>query len=232
MAQALENLRVNVAESPKPRIVQFQNRRFSVRLEPVYWQALEKMAEQQGMRLGRFIAQLSDRFTGGNFSSHLRVFCMIEAEKRLAQSYLGPSYGNLLDVVRAAPNPGIVLSRYRSIIAHNQAFAEWLGAPNQPIDGANLTSVLQVRTKQPLNDVWQSMSAAQLRQAEARVLYVAPGRVNAAQATFVALHSATGDEFYAVMWLYTSAARPAARLIVSAGEAAAGDAKLDTQANT
>ncbi len=197
-------------ESPKPRIVQFRNRRYSVRLEPIYWRALERLAEHRNMRLGRFIAQLAEDFNGGNFSSYLRVHCMLEAERSLAQTHLSPAYGTLLDVVRGCPSPGLVLSRYRSIIAHNQAFAEWLGPLDQPLNGANLTSILQIRTKQSLNEVWQAMASGQLHQEEARILYVAPGRVNAAQATFIALHSESNDEFYAIMWLSVAAARATA----------------------
>ena len=50
---------VKEAESPKPRIVQYRNRRYSVRLEPVFWHALERLAEQSDMRLGRYIADAS-----------------------------------------------------------------------------------------------------------------------------------------------------------------------------
>ena len=58
-------------QSPKPRIVQYQNRRFSVRLEPVYWQALERLADRATMRLGQLIARLAAGYPGGNFSSFL-----------------------------------------------------------------------------------------------------------------------------------------------------------------
>ena len=189
------------AEPPKPRIVQYQNRRFSVRLEPVFWRSLDALAERQGQRLGQYIAALHDRCPGGNFSSFLRCQCMLRSEERLAEFDLQPEQGNLTHVLRSAPVPGIILSRYRSIIGTNSSFLEWLGPYDVSLTGANLTSLLQVRTRQPLNDVWQMLVTGRLRSAEARVLYVAPGRVNAAQATFVALRSANGEEFYAVMWL-------------------------------
>ncbi len=43
-------------QTPKPRIVQYQNRRYSIRLEPVFWQTLDSLAEREGIRLGSFIA--------------------------------------------------------------------------------------------------------------------------------------------------------------------------------
>jgi len=64
-------------QAPKPRIVQYNNRRYSIRLEPVFWRALETLAERNQMRLGKFIAELEETYQGKNFSSFLRVFSML-----------------------------------------------------------------------------------------------------------------------------------------------------------
>ncbi len=188
-------------QTPKPRIVQYQNRRYSIRLEPVFWQALESLAEREGMRLGRFIAELAARYNGNNFASHLRVISMVENERALAQASLLPTQDNILGVVRACASPGLVLSRYRTILAHNDGFLEWLGAPEESLAGADLTSVIQVRTRRPLNDLWLDMVAGNVASAEANVLHVEPGRVIAAAAKLLGLHPRDGEGFYAVMWL-------------------------------
>jgi len=188
-------------QTPKPRIVQYQNRRYSIRLEPVFWQALENLSEQEGMRLGRFIAELAARYNGNNFASHLRVISMVESERALAQSSLLLTQDNILGVVRACASPGLVLSRYRTILAHNDGFLEWLGAPEESLAGADLTSVIQVRTRRPLNDLWLDMVAGNVEIAEANVLHVEPGRVIAAAAKLLGLHPRDGEGFYAVMWL-------------------------------
>ncbi len=188
-------------QTPKPRIVQYQNRRYSIRLEPVFWQALESLAGHEGMRLGRFIAELAARYDGNNFASHLRVISMVESERALAQASLLPTQDNILGVVRACASPGLVLSRYRTILAHNDGFLEWLGAPEESLAGADLTSVIQVRTRRPLNDLWLDMVAGNIANAEANVLHVEPGRVIAAAAKLLGLHPRDGEGFYAVMWL-------------------------------
>lgn len=188
-------------QAPKPRIVQYQNRRYSIRLEPVFWQALESLAEFEDMRLGRFIAELAERYTGNNFASHLRVISMVESERALARASLLPTQDNILDVVRACPSPGLVLSRYRTILAHNDSFVEWLGTPAESLAGADLTAVIQVRTRRPLNDLWLDMVAGNLASADANVLHVEPGRVIAAAAKLLGLHPRDGEGFYAVMWL-------------------------------
>ncbi len=199
-------------QAPRPRILQFNKRRYSIRLEPVFWRVLEDLAERRDLRLGEFIARLEDGYGGRNFSSFLRVFCMLEIEKLLARAELAVGRNSLLDLVASCPTPGLLLSRYRTIITHNQAFSEWLGPTAGSIAGADLTSLVQVRTRRSLNDVWLDMIVGQESRIDARVLYVAPGRVNAAQATLVALNSEVDNEFYAVMWLTAAApqSRPAA----------------------
>ncbi|NIA72017.1 ribbon-helix-helix domain-containing protein [Pelagibius litoralis] len=195
-------------QAPKPRIVQYRNKRYSVRLEPIYWQTLEVLAERQRLRLGRFVAELAERYDGPNFSSYLRVFCMLEGEQALARETLGPTHHGLLDVVTNCPNPGLILSRYRTVIAYNSAFGEWLGPADVAVIGAELTTLVQIRTRRSLSEVWQDLVNGREAKSEAKLLYVAPGRVNAAQATILALRSQTYQEFYAVMWLSLQAKRP------------------------
>ena len=188
-------------QTPRPRIVQYRNKRYSVRLEPIYWQTLEVLADRRRMRLGRFVAELAENYEGPNFSSYLRVFCMLEGEQALARETLGPTHHGLLDVVINCPNPGLILSRYRTVIAYNTSFGDWLGPADIAVIGAELTTLIQVRTRRSLNDVWQDLISGREPKADAKLLYVAPGRVNAAQATILALRSQTYQEFYAVMWL-------------------------------
>ena len=77
---------VVAAQAPKPRIVQYDRRRYSIRLESVFWKFLEFLAERRGMRLGRYIAGLAGSYRGNNLSSYLRVVCMLEAERKVAES--------------------------------------------------------------------------------------------------------------------------------------------------
>ncbi|MFQ5774556.1 MAG: ribbon-helix-helix domain-containing protein [Kiloniellaceae bacterium] len=215
-------------QEPKPRIVQYRNRRYSIRLEPVFWQALDRLAERSRMRLGRFVAEAAGRYRGSNFSSHLRVMCMLEAELGLARASLRPTQSNVMDLVEASFSPGLVLSRYRTIIAYNDGFADWLGRDRAPASGADLTSVIQVRTRRPLNDVWLEMIAGTIASVDANVLHVQPGRVLAAAARFVALQPQQDEEFYAVLWISTgrrAAPEAAFRPVPAPGSAERGPAR-------
>src|SRR3546814_11973331 len=98
----------------------------------------------------------SSDLEGPNFSSFLRVFCMLEGEQALAREILGPTHHGLLDVVTNCPNPGLILSRYRTVIAYNKAFGEWRGPANVAVIGAELTTLVQVRHRRTLHDGWQA----------------------------------------------------------------------------
>jgi len=125
-----------VWQAPQPRIVQYRNRRYSIRLEPVFWRTLEFLAERHGLRLGRFIGELAEDYDGPNFASHLRVVCMTETERARAEASLRPSRVNVVDLILSCPSPGLVLSRYRTVLAFNPSFAQWIGAGNEPATGA------------------------------------------------------------------------------------------------
>ncbi len=189
------------AQVPKPRVVQHQGRRYSIRLETVFWKFLEHLAARHGVRLGRYIAGLAASYGGNNLSSYLRVVCMLEAERSVAEAALDPNRDSLLALVRDCPSPGVVVSRNRTILGYNTAFAYWLGPDPRVLAGSDLTDVLQVRTARSLNEVWSDMVVGALGTVKAHVLRVSPGRVSAAQATIVPLRSHLGAGFYAVLWL-------------------------------
>src|SRR3546814_15507035 len=107
---------------------------------------------------------------------------MLEGEQALARETLGPTHHGLLDVVTNCPNPGLILSRYRTVIAYNKAFGAWLGPANVAVIGAELTTLVQVRTRRSLNDVWQDLVSGRDPGADANLPYAPPGRVNTSPA--------------------------------------------------
>ncbi len=198
------------AQAPRPRIVQHDRRRYSIRLENVFWKFLEALSRRHGLRLGRYIAGLAAAYGGNNLSSYLRVVCMLESERALAEARLRPSRDSLLDLVGDCPNPGLVVSRDRTIIAYNRAFASWLGPGPRLLAGADLTEAIQVRTARSFNEIWAEMVDGRQGTIKAHVLHVRPGKVSAAQATLVPLRAEAEDSFHVVVWLEVKRARGAA----------------------
>ncbi|MDX1425937.1 MAG: ribbon-helix-helix domain-containing protein [Kiloniellales bacterium] len=205
------------AQAPQPRVVQHRGRRYSIRLETIFWRFLDHLAARHDMRLGRYIAGLAASYAGNNLSSYLRVVCMLEAERRLAKAHLDPRRDSLLALVRDCPSPGVIVSRSRTILGYNTAFAHWLGPGPQVLAGSELTDVLQVRAARPLNEVWADMIDGAQGAVKAHVLRISPGRASAAQATIVPLRAGEADGFYAVMWLEAKRAAGPARSERAAG---------------
>jgi len=189
------------AQAPKPRVVQYRGRRYSIRLETVFWKYLEYLAGRRELRLGRYIAGLAAAYDGNNLSSYLRVVCMLEAQRSLAEAALDPARDSLLALVRDCPSPGVIVSRSRTILGYNTAFANWLGPGPRVLAGSELTDVLQIRTSRSLNEIWTDLITGARGTVKAQVLRFTPGRVSVAQATIVPLRSDRGEGFYAVLWL-------------------------------
>ncbi len=68
----------------------------------------------------------------------------------MAEAILDPTRDSLLTLVRDCPSPGVIVSRSRTILGYNTAFAHWLGPGPRVLAGSELTDVLQVRTTLPL----------------------------------------------------------------------------------
>lgn len=199
-------------QTPKPRVVQHNKKRYSIRLEPVFWRALEHLAEHRKMRLGKFIGQLEDIYQGQNFSSFLRVFCMVEAEKALADSLLRPEQDTIEPLLEASPSPAALLADDMTIVSCNDAFYDWLGEEKLYLEGSSVTKYFQIRTKGNLQEAWRTLMDDSASRLEARILRVVPGRVTTAHARIVRTHGIRKDAAFAVIWIISAPRLAASRL--------------------
>jgi predicted DNA-binding ribbon-helix-helix protein len=57
------------------RIVQFEGRRYSVKLEPIWWERLEDLSQQQGLRLNQLLGQVARGSTEeANLTAEIRSY--------------------------------------------------------------------------------------------------------------------------------------------------------------
>jgi predicted DNA-binding ribbon-helix-helix protein len=192
---------------PQPRIVQFQKRRFALRLESVFWQQLEKQAKRRNQRLGQLIAGLAETCNGVNLSSFVRGFCMVEAEKENARYRLAAGSFDLVDVLRASPSPALLLSHDRIIIETNPALHRWIEiAPRDadPIKQRKLDDVFEPRIGRSLDETVEMMRKNQIQRAQFQLAYHSPGGPpRMVLATMTGL--AVGSVFYLLIWLTVNA---------------------------
>ncbi|MCZ4282967.1 ribbon-helix-helix domain-containing protein [Kiloniella laminariae] len=195
-------LPVNFADqAPKARVVQYNKKRYSIRLEPVFWRALEHAAMEHGLKLGKFIGKLELVYQGPNFSSFLRVFCMISSERRLAGADIAPNKSIILSLLDASPSPAALLSEDLTIISCNNAFYNWLGETNIGIEGANITRLFQLRSKGPFLENVKDLQESRLRNLDARIIRMIPGKVITAQARLVKASILNHKKQYMVIWV-------------------------------
>jgi predicted DNA-binding ribbon-helix-helix protein len=78
----------------------------SIRLERVFWTVLERIADEQGLSLPKFISTLHSeileiRGEAPNFTSHLRCICMVFLDRRGDALQMFEADGGLGRPVRA-----------------------------------------------------------------------------------------------------------------------------------
>lgn len=202
------------------RIVQADGRRYSLKLEPSFWAALTDAAERRGVRLGRLVADLAAALPpdGGNLASHLRVFCLAEAERAVAaaeeagrRSQLAGGATDVDTLVEQCPAPCLVLAVDRRILRANDGFSRWYGPAAANLAGKSFDHFFKLRTTQSLDALLRSFAAGDAAFAKAHLLYVVPGRVVAAPARLMPVARRAADDFALLLMVAETAKGPDVR---------------------
>lgn len=174
-------------QTPETRVVTHCGRRTSVRLEPLFWTVLERMAADQGVRVGTLIGRLSENRGGGNLTAHLRAVCLLDAERRNAARWIDSRAAETGKLVQWAPSPALIVADDTTILDQNLALDSWLGQPS--LIGQRLADAFRVRTRKPLRELWAAMKSSGRPIAGLGVVRISAGRVQAAEATVVPTYS-------------------------------------------
>jgi predicted DNA-binding ribbon-helix-helix protein len=180
--------------------------RTSIKLEPEFWDYLQGLARERGLRLTGLVNEIAaatpDRT---NLASTLRLFALEQAKLRtqtsrreLDQLLLAGNTQDLTRVLEACPLPCLVLDQERTIRELNRAFALWLNVEPKATLGKRLDAVMIVRA---LNgkEMWAGLADGRLARAAFNATYISPGRVRTAQAIVVAL-GGDGVRHYVVLF--------------------------------
>lgn len=192
--------------TPETRVVTHEGRRTSVRLEPVFWRALTRMARMDGVRVGNLIGRIAQGYGGRNLTAHLRALCMLDAERRLASAPEGAGGEAILPVVRWAPTPALLLGADAEILEENAAFDVWLEAPK--VRGLYLGEAFRIRAARPFRELWRSVQESGRPVGGIGLLRISQGRVTAAEGTIVPFGPpAGGAGTPAVVWISARGSR-------------------------
>lgn len=188
---------------PLQRILQADGRRYSLKLEAPFWDALALAARERGIKLGRLVADLAgDRSGEGNLASRLRVFCLTEGERRLrsvaataSQASLATGTTNVETLVELCPASCLVMTRDRRIVRVNTAFGRWYGSAYVNLPGKTLDHFFKLRMASSYDSVMAAFETGTLQAARAHLLYVVPGRVVAGAARMMPVARVSADDF-------------------------------------
>jgi predicted DNA-binding ribbon-helix-helix protein len=179
------------------RILQLEGKRYSLRLEHEFWAALEAIASRRKLRLNHLVAEIaSHRPSESNLSSTLRVFCLAEMERATAGRSLALEGASVTALIEAAPTPGLLVDADQIVLAANDSFLRWSGLTRPLLLRQKLATRFRVQGASSFDGLW----SRPIKEEETRIVGIMPGRVLAAEATLVPMHSARGRRL-CVVWV-------------------------------
>lgn len=183
------------------RILQFDGRRYSLRLEPDFWSALEGIAARRRQRLNRLVAEIAmQRSCGANLSSALRVFCLAEVQRGALSRPMPPDRASLLALAESAPLPCLVFGGDQKILALNHAFARWVGLPRERLLGEPMLRHFLFPTIRSLAEMWAGFPREAAPPQPLPLISIEPGRLLTGNAKLSPVPGARGRPLWLV-WL-------------------------------
>ncbi len=175
------------------RILQLAGRRYSLRLEACYWQALEAISRRRRQRLNRLVAEMAQqRAPGVNLASALRVLCVEELGRADLARQLAAERTSVLALVQSAPAPGLLLDAGQRIIALNSAFAQWVGMDQERLLGEPALRHFRFRAEPQFAVLWAGLGREWTEPHAARIVNIEPGRVLASNVRLVPVIAGRG----------------------------------------
>ena len=183
------------------RILQVDGRRFSLRLETCFWDALADLAAEAGTRVSRLVAEIdANRPAGSNLSSAIRAYCVEALKDRIVRLSSLAGRTSLLQLVHTAPAPGLMIAADQTVIAANERFVKWLNVPPEEFVGQAVLRHFRFRAPASAENVWDRLAAPGATEQKARIIHIAPGRVLAGNALIVPVSAECMTVFY-LMWV-------------------------------
>ena len=188
------------------RILQVKGRRYSIRLESIFWRVLEELSAADGIRLNAMVRRIAEGEAvdpPGNLTSRLRVHCARELRQRLMGAMLPATHRNLFSIAGVAPTPCLVVSSRQEILAANEPFGAWFGTEARSVVGHPVARHFRFRSSPAFDEVWSEFGEGRVIPQPVRIISIVPGRVRAANAILqpIPLEAQTG--FVSFVWLRT-----------------------------
>jgi len=173
------------------RILQYEGRRYSLKLDTIVWEILEDLAQQSGRRLNELVARIAE--DGGDdagVTAALRLYCLKELRRRVRdlderiRALTLTSRGVPATLfAHACPTPCFLIDQGQRILAANEPAQKWMSTDQATLVGKNVEHYLQIKSVPPIQEVLGQFAAGTQQVYPARVLHLRPGRLIMARAT-------------------------------------------------
>ena len=194
------------AKSPRgrmqPRILQSAGRRYSLRRESCYWDALTNIAARRGVRLNRLVAEIAGRADGGSLASCLRAFCLAESERTALRLNTPIEHTSVVTLVETAPTPVLAVDTAGRIVVASAPLLEWVGVASEVLVGAPLLRHFRFHGRAGLHveTLWRELDHAAATIERVRMIHIAAGRVLTANVRFVPIRPLRGRSL-CLIWI-------------------------------
>jgi predicted DNA-binding ribbon-helix-helix protein len=173
------------------RILQYEGRRYSLKLDAIVWDILEELAQSAGLRLNELVARVAqDVGDEAGITAALRLFCLREMRRHVqelderikALSLTSRGISATL-FVQACPAPCFLVAGNQLILDVNEPAQKWMSAEPSTLVGKNIDHYLQIKSMPPVHDILRQYADGARQVHTARVLHVRPGRLVMARAS-------------------------------------------------
>ena len=136
------------------RVFQKDGNRLSVRLENIYWDQLQELAETDAISLNSLVFQVtSDLAKSVNKTAALRTYCIYRLRQEMVLTSIQTGNIDLAAIITACPVPVMVLTPERKIAAYNPAFVEQILPSQHGTPGNQTRAPLRLTFSRPFNQI-------------------------------------------------------------------------------
>ncbi len=122
--------RITMSRDPvKPRVIQYQGKRYGIRMEDSFWSILEDEAKVKGCRLNELVHECyNSKEANGNKTSYLRQHAIewLASELSQARRRLHLNQSEALNVLRMTRRPALLIDKNLNAAHINKRFENWL----------------------------------------------------------------------------------------------------------
>lgn len=131
------------------------NRRKGIKLEEIFWEVLQDIANEKGISLGELIGDIEEKFTESkNLTSILRVKCLNWMRSRNIDLVTVTDQKNIQSLLHACPIPSVALSSTKRLYAYNQQFLSYTARGFPAIDPKDIPFKLKLILDTPIETIF------------------------------------------------------------------------------